>query len=96
MKPCPFKMEALIDIGLSATFEDGFEFFGGDYFQLGEGAGFEFAVGAPAAEVGHVAEAAALHVLVCDFDDKLGAEGFPFKIFAAAPTALAAWHAVFG
>jgi hypothetical protein len=76
--------------------EDGFEFFGGDYFQLGEGAGFWFAVGAPAAEVGHVAEAAALHVFVGDFDDKFGAERFPLEVLAAAPTALAAGHAVFG
>ena len=73
--------------------EDGFELFGRDYFQLGEGAG-RLAVGAPAAEVGHVAEAAALHVLVGDLDDELGAEGIPGEVLAAAPAALAAGHAV--
>ena len=57
--------------------EDGFQFFRRDYFELSEGARFRFAVCAPAAEVGHVAEAAALHVLVGDFDDEFGAERFP-------------------
>ena len=82
-------------LGLSSAFEDGFEFFGGDYFELGEGAGFWFAVGAPAAEVCHVAEAAALHVFIGDFNDELGAERFPLEILGSAPSTLAAGHAVF-
>ena len=53
------------------------------------------AIGAPAAEVGHVAEAAALHVFVGDLDDEFGAERFPGEVLALAPTALAAGHAVF-
>ena len=77
-----------------AVFEDGFQFFRCDYFKLSEGARFWFAVCAPAAEVGHVAEASALHVLVGDFDDEFGAERLPFEVFAVAPTALAAGHAV--
>ena len=80
---------------LPAAPEDGFEFFGGDDFKLSEGAGLGFAVGAPAAEMGHVAEAAALHVFVGDFDDEFGAKRFPFEILAAAPAAFAAGHAVF-
>jgi len=79
---------------LSATLEDGLQFLRGDDFQLREGAGLGFAVGAPAAEVGHVAEPAALHVFICDFDDEFGAQRFPLEIFATAPTAFATGHAV--
>jgi len=78
----------------SAVFENGLQFFGRHDFQLREGTGFRFAVGAPAAEVGHVAEASALHVFVSDFDDEFGTERLPFEVFAAAPTALAPGHAM--
>ncbi len=39
---------------------------------------------------------AALHVIVSDFDDQLGPQRFPGKIFALAPAALAAWHPLSG
>jgi len=80
---------------LSVMGEDGFEFFGGDHFQLGKCAGFWFAVGAPAPEVGHVAKAAALHMFVGDFDDEFGAERFPLEILATTPSALATGHTAF-
>ncbi len=57
--------------------EDGAEFFWRDCFELGVGAFRGGFVGAPAAEVGEVAEAVALHVFVGDFDDEFGAEEFP-------------------
>jgi hypothetical protein len=81
---------------LSAALEDGFQFFWSYHFQLRKGARLGFAIGAPAAEMRHVAEAPALHVFISDFDDEFGAERFPFKIFAATPPALAAGHALLG
>ena len=57
--------------------EEGTKFFGCDGFELSVGAlGCGF-VGAPAAEVGEVTEAIALHVLIGYLDDELGAEEFP-------------------
>ncbi len=69
------------------------EFLGRDDFELGVGAGGGSFVGAPTAEVGEVAEAVALHVLIGDFDDELGAEGLPGEVFGAGPARLCAWHA---
>ena len=80
---------------LAAVLEDGFQFFGRDDFELGEGAGLRRAILAPAAEVGHVAEAAALHVFVGDLNDEFGAQRFPLEVLAPAPTALSPGHAVF-
>ena len=50
--------------------EERLQFFRRDNLKLSEGAGSWFAVGAPAAKMGHVAKASALHVLVGDFDDE--------------------------
>ena len=44
--------------------------------------------------MGHVAESTALHVLVGDFDDEFGTQRLPRKIFALAPAALTAGHAM--
>ena len=44
----------------------------------------------------HVPKAIALHVLIGDFDDQLGTERLPRQIFALAPTALPAGHAMSG
>src|ERR1700738_167109 len=74
--------------------EDDGEFLGRDDFELGEGAALRAAVGTPAAEESHVAEAAGLRVFVGDFDNELGTEGFPRQVFAIAPAALRAGHAV--
>ena len=43
--------------------------------------------------MGHVAEAAALHVLVGNFNHQLGTQRLPGQVFALAPAALAAGHA---
>ena len=43
-----------------------------------------------------VTEAAALHVLVGDFDHQFGPQRFPGQVFALAPAALAARHAMAG
>lgn len=62
---------------------------------MGVGTAGGFFVKAPALEVGHMAEAAGLDVLVGHLDDAFGANGFPGEVFAVAPAALCAGHAVF-
>ncbi len=75
--------------------EDGLQFFGRDNFKLSEVAGSWFAVGAPPAEVGHMPEASALHMLVRDLNYQFWTERLPGKILALAPAAFAAGHAMF-
>jgi hypothetical protein len=79
--------------GSAVGWEEVVEFFGGHDFELGIGAVCGGFVGAPAAEVGEVAEAVALHVLVGDFDDELGAECLPGEVLAAGPSGFCAGHA---
>ena len=81
------------EVGLARGREEGAELGGWDGFELGVGAVGGGLVGAPAAEVGEVAEAVALHVFVGDFDDEFGAEEFPAEVFATGPSALGAGHA---
>src|SRR5256885_11404822 len=50
-------------------------------------------VRAPAQEIGCVAEAVALHVVVLHFADALDPQRLPRQILAGAPAALAAGHA---
>ena len=76
--------------------ENFFELLGWHDFQLLVGAGLRFSVAAPTAELRGVAEAVALHVIIGDFNDELGAQGFPRQIFSLAPAALAAGHALWG
>ncbi len=63
-------------------------------FELGIGAVARLLVGAPSAKLRHVTEAAALHVLVGDFDHQLGPQRLPRQVLALAPAALAARHAL--
>ena len=63
---------------------------------MGVGAGGRGLVGAPAAEVGEVAEAVALHVLVSYFDDEFDTDGLPGEVLAGVPAGLAAGHAAGG
>src|SRR5687767_1778717 len=56
---------------LASGGEDRFQFVGWDDFKLREGAVFRFFVGAPAAELGRVAKALALHVIVRNLDHQL-------------------------
>src|SRR5437762_6532213 len=65
---------------------------GNDDLELVVGAGLGIAVGAPALEVGRVAEALALHVLVGDLANKLGAQRLPRHVLALAPAAEPAGH----
>ena len=67
----------------------------GHDFELRIGAVRGLFVRTPSAKSRHVPEAAALHVLVGNFDDKLGAERLPGKILALAPAALASGHPMF-
>jgi hypothetical protein len=53
-------------------------------------------VGAPPPELCCVTEAAALHVIVCDFDYQLRTQRFPGHVLSLAPAALGAWSALFG
>lgn len=53
------------------------EFLRRNHFQLGEGAAAGAPVGPPSMEVSNVAKAPRLHVLVSNFDNELGADGFP-------------------
>ena len=57
--------------------------------ELRVGAVARLLVGAPAPELRGVAEARALHVIVGDLDDELGAQRLPREILALAPAALA-------
>ena len=68
--------------GSAGGIEDGGEFVGWDGFELGVGAGLREFVCAPAAELRHVAEARALHVLVGDLENELGAEGLQERSLA--------------
>src|SRR5579864_685217 len=45
---------------------------------------------APSAELRRVAEPVSLHVVVSDFHDQFGAQGFPRQVLALAPAALPA------
>src|SRR4029453_14738666 len=69
---------------------------GADALELGIRAVARLLVGAPAAKLRCVTEAAALHVIVGDFDDQFGTQRLPRQIFALAPPALAARHAPLG
>src|SRR5262249_12912910 len=74
--------------------EDVAELVGGDDFELPVRAIARRFVGAKAFELGSVAKAHALHVVVADFDHELGAERLPRQVFAGAPTTLGARHAL--
>src|SRR6185369_4700169 len=50
----------------------------------------------PPSKLRDMAKAAALHVVISDFDYKLGPQRLPGQIFALAPSALAARHALLG
>ncbi len=65
-----------------------------DDFKLRVGAIAWLLVGTPPAELRHVTEASALHMLVRNFDYQLGSERLPRKILALAPTALASRHSM--
>src|SRR5580704_12970159 len=72
------------------------EFLRRNYLKLGIRAIGWLFVGPPAAEVRHVTKAASLHMFVSDFHNQLGPQGFPRQVFALAPAALAARHAMAG
>ena len=57
--------------------EDRFQLVRRDDFELRVGAIARLLVGAPSPELRHMAEAGALHVLVCDFDYQFGSERLP-------------------
>ena len=65
-------------------------------FELGVRAVARLLVRAPPAKLRRVTEAAALHVLVSDFDHQFGTQRLPRQVLALAPAALAARHAMFG
>src|ERR1700733_11675919 len=75
--------------------EDGLQFFRRNNFKLSECARGWLAIGAPPAEVSHMPEASALHVLVRNLNYQFWAEWLPGKILALAPSAFAAGHAMF-
>ncbi len=79
---------------LSTRREDGHEFLWGNNFQLGVGAVARLLVEAPAAKLRHVAEARTLHVFVRNLEDQLGPQRLPGQVFALAPAALTAGHAL--
>src|SRR5215813_12190356 len=74
--------------------EDGCQFLGWDHFELGVGAVAGLFVRSPSAELRHVTEAAALHVLVRNFYYEFGPYWFPGQILALTPAALPAGHAL--
>ncbi len=78
----------------AAGSENFHQFLRRDDFQLRVGAVFGLLVDAPSAELGHVAKAAALHVFVSHLNHQLGTKGLPREIFALAPAALTAGHAL--
>ena len=59
-------------------------------FELGIGTILRFLVRTPSAELRHVPESPALHVLVRNFNHQLGPQRFPRQIFSLTPPALAA------
>src|SRR5579864_298856 len=73
--------------------KDGGDFLRRHDFKLSVGAVGGLLVGAPAAELGDMAEAAALHVVVRDLDHQFGTHRLPRQVFALTPAALAAGHA---
>src|SRR5581483_10329010 len=48
----------------------------------------------PSAELGNVAEAVALHVILSDFHSQTGTQRFPGQILSLTPAALTAGHAL--
>src|SRR5262249_32583751 len=79
---------------LTAMGEDGCQFLGWDHFELGVGAVAGLFVLSPSAELRHVTEAAALHVLVPNFYYEFGPHWFPGHILALTPAALRTGHAL--
>ena len=67
-----------------------------NHFELGIGAVAGFFVGAPPSKLRHVAEAGALHVLICDFHHQFRPQRLPRQVLALAPAALSARHAMPG
>ncbi len=63
-------------LGLAGA-EDGGQFVRRDHLELLVSAVAWIFIGAPAAELGHVPEAVALHVFVGDFQNQFGAQRFP-------------------
>src|SRR4051812_140543 len=53
-------------------------------------------VHSPPPKLGGMAEAVALHVIVCDFDNELWTERFPRQIFALTPATLPSRHPMSG
>ena len=72
-KRFPKAFGALREGELEATCEHGAELVRWDHFKLGVRAGGGWFVQTPPSELGYVAEAVALHVLVGDFEDEFGA-----------------------
>src|SRR5262245_54968293 len=70
------------------------EFLWRDDFELRVGAVCWFLVRAPAAELGGVAGAVALHVVVCNLHYELRTQRFPGQVLALTPAALATGHAL--
>src|SRR5262249_13347332 len=100
--PEPGKPHTMINLGplpdsikkLSPVGEDGCQFLRRDYFELGVGTINWLFVCSPSAELGHVTEAASLHVLVRDFHHEFGPHWFPGYVLALTPAALATRHAL--
>src|SRR5258708_18717323 len=72
------------------------QFLRGNNFELTVGAVARLLVGAPSAKMRGMTKPGALHVLVCDFNHKLGTQWLPGYVLALAPAALASWYPMSG
>src|SRR5512138_1787665 len=77
---------------LASGRENLFELVRRDDFELFESAITRPLVGAPAAELGSVAKAIALHVIVGNLNNELRTQRLPGQIFSGAPSTLRAGH----
>src|SRR5207237_9629421 len=74
--------------------EDRRQLLGHDDLELRVGARARLTLGAPAAEVGRVAEARSLKVVEGHLDDELGPQRLPCEVAAGVPAAGGAGHAL--
>ena len=79
---------------LAAAGEDLHQFLRRNDFELSVRTVAGLLVGAPSAELGHVAKPAPLHVFVRHLYNQLGTQRLPGEILALTPSALAAGHPV--
>ena len=89
------KSGKLHDAQLATASENLLQFLRGYNLQLRVGTFARIFIESPSAKVSHMAKAISLHMLIRHFDNKLGTQRLPGKVFSPAPAAFATRHAMF-